>query len=269
SPSRSASAKAHRRLALPRSSRSIFRPPLPPPRTDSGSWSATTPTTRFACASSPAGTADSWSGAGRYGASGVVLGRARILTWHPATLRFAPSLRPSQPPRLAPSRESLPGRGPPFRNSRALPPSDAEADHAGPIMPMLRTLRAYTRDRRHWLCTTEQKFMERSDNALLQIRGQGADEVVGRAGLFVGGTAVLGEDVETDVAINHLGHERIHGAAAGGDVVQHFRAFIIAVQRLFNRSHLALDAVDAVEEALLLVFGVGHTITCAIIANSA
>src|SRR6185437_7513979 len=58
-------------------------------------------------------------GAGRYGASGVVLGRARILTWHPATLRFAPSLRPSHAPRLAPSRELLPGRGPPFRISRA------------------------------------------------------------------------------------------------------------------------------------------------------
>src|SRR6185437_6647315 len=49
--------------------------------------------------------------------SGVVLGRARILIRaahrHPATLRFAPSLRPSQPPRFAPSRESLVGwRGP-------------------------------------------------------------------------------------------------------------------------------------------------------------
>src|SRR6185437_9671782 len=99
-------------------------------------------------------------GKGRYPifetTSGVVLGRARILTWHPATLKlaraparlpghgwdcagpvrrasrlcsrrfggplpqtgaalFAPSLRPSQPPRLAPSGESLPGRGPPFR----------------------------------------------------------------------------------------------------------------------------------------------------------
>ncbi|HWG37900.1 MAG TPA: hypothetical protein VN690_09315 [Terriglobales bacterium] len=60
-----------------------------------------------------------WSGAGRYGASGVVLGRARILTWHRATLRFAPSLRPSQPPRPAPSRESLADlRG----ATRALPP---------------------------------------------------------------------------------------------------------------------------------------------------
>src|SRR6185437_14317739 len=50
-------------------------------------------------------------GKGRYPifetTSGVVLGRARILTWHRATLRFAPSLRPSQPARLAPFRESL------------------------------------------------------------------------------------------------------------------------------------------------------------------
>src|SRR6185437_5962066 len=30
-----------------------------------------------------------WSGAGRYGASGVVLGRARILTWHRAGLQAA------------------------------------------------------------------------------------------------------------------------------------------------------------------------------------
>src|SRR6185437_9766322 len=59
-----------------------------------------------------------FGGAGRYGASGVVLGRARILTWHSATLRSAPSLRPSQPPRLAPSRESLPGRGPPCEAAR-------------------------------------------------------------------------------------------------------------------------------------------------------
>ena len=49
--------------------------------------------------------------------SGFVLGRARILIRaahrHRATLRFAPSLRPSQPPRLAPAGESLVGwRGP-------------------------------------------------------------------------------------------------------------------------------------------------------------
>src|SRR6185437_3367150 len=60
------------------------------------------------------------SGAGRYGASGVVLGRARILTWHRATLRFAPSLRPSQPPRLAPSRDLAPACG----ATQALPPVD-------------------------------------------------------------------------------------------------------------------------------------------------
>src|SRR6185437_1744028 len=68
----------------------------------------------------------SWSGAGRYGASGVVLGRARILTWHPAMLRFAPSLRPSQPPRLAPSGEWLLrwpcGLAPTCGATRALPP---------------------------------------------------------------------------------------------------------------------------------------------------
>src|SRR6185437_12645301 len=48
-------------------------------------------------------------GKGRYfifeTTSGVVLDRARILRWHPATLRFAPSLRPSHPPRLAPFRQ--------------------------------------------------------------------------------------------------------------------------------------------------------------------
>src|SRR6185437_10116138 len=60
---------------------------------------------------------------GRYGASGVVLGGARILIRaahrHRATLRFAPSLRPSQPPRLAPSRESRPAA---TRRSELRPP---------------------------------------------------------------------------------------------------------------------------------------------------
>src|SRR6185437_13951397 len=78
----------------------------------------------------------SWSGAGRYGASGVVLGRARILTWHPATLRFAPSLRPSQPPRLAPFPRVAPRQGPaPFRISRAWPCDLAPACGAARALP--------------------------------------------------------------------------------------------------------------------------------------
>jgi len=91
-----------------------------------------------------------------------------------------------------------------------------------------------------------------------EIGAQGADEVVGGAGLFVGGAPAPAKNVVANVALDHFGHERIHGPTARRDVVQYVGAFRLLVQRLLNRRHLSHDPADAIQQLLLLFKSVGH-----------
>jgi hypothetical protein len=52
--------------------------------------------------------------------------------------------------------------------------------------------------------------------------------------------------MEADVTFNDLGHEGIHSAAAGGNIVQHGGALGLVVELAFDSFHLAADAPDAV-----------------------
>ena len=92
-----------------------------------------------------------------------------------------------------------------------------------------------------------------------KIRAQGADQIVGRAGLFIGRRAVAGEDVITDVAFDDLGHQRVHRAPAGRDVVQDVGAVrALLVEGLLDCGNLPHDPADPVQELFLFLYRVCH-----------
>jgi hypothetical protein len=84
------------------------------------------------------------------------------------------------------------------------------------------------------------------------------NEVVGGERLFIGGRGVGIEDVEADVAFDHFGHQRVHRAAAGGDVVEHVGAFRFLLEGALDRFHLPSDAAHAVEQFFLFLLSMSH-----------
>jgi hypothetical protein len=93
---------------------------------------------------------------------------------------------------------------------------------------------------------------------LFQISAQRRAQVVGSLLLLGGGTPLGVENVIAKMSVDYFGHQRVHGAAAGGNVVQHHRTFRFFVQRSLDRFHLPADPPRAVQESFLLVGRVGH-----------
>ncbi|SPE32587.1 hypothetical protein SBA3_190013 [Candidatus Sulfopaludibacter sp. SbA3] len=87
----------------------------------------------------------------------------------------------------------------------------------------------------------------------LEVGAQGADEVLGGAHLFIVGGAAGRKNVESDVTFDDFSHEGIHSSAASRDVVEHIGALGFLIESLLNGGHLPLDAVDPVEQSLLLL----------------
>jgi hypothetical protein len=95
---------------------------------------------------------------------------------------------------------------------------------------------------------------------LLQIGAQGADEIVRGSGLFVCRASILGKNVIPNVPFNDLGHERVHCAATGRNVVKDVGAFRFLIERLLNRGDLAHDSTHSVQQLLFFFNGVSHKI---------
>jgi hypothetical protein len=91
-----------------------------------------------------------------------------------------------------------------------------------------------------------------------EIRAQSAHKIVGGARLFVRRVAAFAQNVISNVAFNDFGHERIHSAAARGNVVKYVGAFRFLVQRPLNRRDLPHNPADAIQQSLLLFYRVGH-----------
>ena len=89
----------------------------------------------------------------------------------------------------------------------------------------------------------------------LQIRAQGLNQVVGRLGLLVGRFPLGIENVKPDVPFDDFGHQGIHRAPAGGDVVEYLGALCFLIQGPFNRLHLAPDAPHPIQQFLLFSGG--------------
>jgi len=64
--------------------------------------------------------------------------------------------------------------------------------------------------------------------------------------------------METNVALDHLGHESVHGAPASRNVMQYLGAFGISFERPFDRLNLASNPPYAIEQLLFLFGGVSH-----------
>src|SRR5580704_751285 len=79
-----------------------------------------------------------------------------------------------------------------------------------------------------------------------EVGAQGFHEVVGGTSLLVG-LVFLIHQMKTNVTLDDFGHQGIHRAAAGGDIVKHRRTFRFVVQLAFDRFHLAADTPDAVQ----------------------
>jgi hypothetical protein len=60
------------------------------------------------------------------------------------------------------------------------------------------------------------------------------------------------DHVESDVALNDLGHQPVYGAPASGDRVQNVRAFGAFLKRSFDRFNLPLDVANPIQELILI-----------------
>ena len=64
--------------------------------------------------------------------------------------------------------------------------------------------------------------------------------------------------MKVDMPLDYLGHESIHGAPAGRNVVQHIRTLRLLVKRPFDRVHLASNSSYAIEQFFLLFGCMSH-----------
>lgn len=55
------------------------------------------------------------------------------------------------------------------------------------------------------------------------------------------------KDMETNVSFNHFRHQRIHSAAAGGNIVQYVGAFRFLIERALDGLHLAFDSAHTIQ----------------------
>jgi hypothetical protein len=91
---------------------------------------------------------------------------------------------------------------------------------------------------------------------LLQIGTHHVDQLFGTTHPLAV-VPVLGiKDVRANVIFHHLRHEPIHGAASGGDELQHLGALDLPLQSALDRFNLAAQAAHAIEELALLSDGV-------------
>src|SRR5580692_4596824 len=95
--------------------------------------------------------------------------------------------------------------------------------------------------------------------ASLQVGLHGLDQLFGTARPL--GVFHRVDDVEADMVFDHFGHQAVHGAARRDDQMQHRGAALLAFERALDRFDLAAHAADAVEQLVLLGFGMRHRLT--------
>ena len=84
------------------------------------------------------------------------------------------------------------------------------------------------------------------------------NQVVSGLSLLIGRLGLRIENMKVDVSFDHLGHKSIHGASAGGNVMQHIRALSLLVKRPLDRVYLASDSSYAIEQFLFFFRRVSH-----------
>lgn len=95
-------------------------------------------------------------------------------------------------------------------------------------------------------------------HALPQVRPDDVDELAARFLLGAGRPATRIEDVESDVALDELGHQAIDRAATGRERLKDASAFMLVVERALDGFHLTADPPDPVQELGLVPYRVRH-----------
>jgi hypothetical protein len=90
---------------------------------------------------------------------------------------------------------------------------------------------------------------------LLQVGPYHVDQLFGAAHPFGVVPVLRIKDVGANVVLHHLRHEPVHGAARGGDELQHLGALDLALQRALDRFNLAAQAAHTIEELILFSDG--------------
>jgi len=85
-----------------------------------------------------------------------------------------------------------------------------------------------------------------------QVSFDDIDQLLSGPGLFRPGILVGVNNMEPDMAIEHLSHERVDRAPAGGNCVQNLRTIRSSFDCVLDRLNLAADPADAIEQFLLI-----------------
>jgi hypothetical protein len=93
---------------------------------------------------------------------------------------------------------------------------------------------------------------------LFQISPQRLNQIVRRLSLFIARGGLRIQHMKANVSFDHLRHERIHRAAAGGNVMQHLGAFSLLVDRPLDGLNLPPDSSYAIQQFLLFFCCVCH-----------
>jgi hypothetical protein len=66
------------------------------------------------------------------------------------------------------------------------------------------------------------------------------------------------DNMKSDVALDHLGHQAVYGAAASGHRVQNIRTIGVVRKRPFDGGYLPLDAPNPVQQLFFVANDVGQ-----------
>jgi len=73
------------------------------------------------------------------------------------------------------------------------------------------------------------------------------NQVVSCLSLLIGRRGPRIENMKPDVSFDDLGHQSVHRASAGRDVMEHIGTLCLLIERSLDRVHLASDAPDAID----------------------
>jgi hypothetical protein len=88
-------------------------------------------------------------------------------------------------------------------------------------------------------------FWNMSVSRLLKIPPHNRDQVLGRLELRRLDLVGRCQHMKSNMPFDEVGHEAIHGAAAGGDKLEYLLCVALTLQRTFNCFDLPLDAVNS------------------------
>src|SRR5579859_184437 len=92
----------------------------------------------------------------------------------------------------------------------------------------------------------------------LEVTVHDVDQLLAGVAHLFGGVLVDRHQMAADMILEHDRQEPVHGAAAGGDLLEDVDAAGFLLDGSFDRVELAAQAADSVEKLLLLLSDMSH-----------